>query len=312
MRRAAGALPPACSFRAGHPEIDTLILATTCTAVGHFRCPIDHPAFADSGPISDPVFVFPRTSVWIQHDGAPAFHSDPNVVTIYNRGQRYTRRPSSRDGDRSDWFALSDDVAREITSTGEPSAMDALHPFAKARTSSTASLYLRQRILHQQVRRGEVTALELDERVFEIALEVIAPHRSTTPRRVRPSAARRHAGLVEAARAELARDAGGNVSLGDLANIAGTSPFHLCRLFRAQTGTTLRSYRNELRCRLALEDLAMGMSTISVIAHRFGFASHAHFVRVARRLFGDAPSAIRHRLAVPSDAAHASTEERRH
>jgi AraC family transcriptional regulator len=300
MCRATRTLPPDCSFRAGNPDIDMLILGTTCTAVGHFRCPVDHPAFVDSGPISDPVFVFPRTSVWIQHDGAPAFHSDPNVVTIYNRGQRYTRRPSSLDGDRSDWFALSDDVAREIASAGEPSAVDALHPFAKARTASNASLYLRQRTLHQQARRGEVTALELDERVFEIAMEVISPRRSATPRRVRPAVARRHAALVEAVRAELARDAGANVSLGDLATAAGTSPFHLCRLFRSRTGTTLRSYRNELRCRLALEDLAMGISTISAIAHRFGFASHAHFVRVARRLFGDTPGAIRLRLAMPS------------
>ena len=299
MRRATRALPPACSFRTGNPEIDTLILATTCTAVGHFRCPVDHPAFMDSGPIADPVFVFPRTSVWIQHDGAPAFHCDPNVVTIYNRGQRYRRRPSSPDGDRSDWFALSDDVAREIASAGEPSAMDALRPFAKARTASNAALYLRQRILHQQACRGEVSALELDERVFEIALEVIAPHRHPASRSPRPSVIRRHAGLVEETRAALARDAGENVSLGDLAAVAGTSPFHLCRVFRAQTGTTLRSYRNELRCRLALEDLAMGISTISAIAHRFGFASHAHFVRVARRVFGDAPGAIRHRLAVP-------------
>jgi AraC-like DNA-binding protein len=302
VRRATRALPRACSFRAGNPEIDTLILATSYTAVGHFRCPVDHPAFVDSGPISDPLFVFPRTSVWIQHDGAPPFHCDPNVVTIYNRGQRYRRRPSSPDGDRSDWFALSDDVAREIASAGDPSAVDAVRPFADARTASNSSLYLRQRILHQRARRGEITALELDEHVFEIALEVIAPHHPPEPRRVRPSAARRHAGLVESVRAELARDAGANISLGDLATVAGTSPFHLCRLFRAQTGVTLRSYRNELRCRLALEDLAMGMSTISAIAHRLGFASHAHFVRVARRLFGDAPGTIRRRLALVREA----------
>jgi hypothetical protein len=86
-------------------------MGTSCTAIGEFRCPVGHPAFVDSGPISDAVVVFPRTAVWIQHDGKRPFHSDPNVVTIYNRGQLYTRRPSSSDGDRSDWFALSDDGA---------------------------------------------------------------------------------------------------------------------------------------------------------------------------------------------------------
>jgi AraC-like DNA-binding protein len=62
---------------------------------------------------------------------------------------------------------------------------------------------------------------------------------------------------------------------------------------------TLRAYRNELRVRLVLEDLAGGASTISAIAHRFGFASHAHLVRVSRQLFGNTPSAIQRRLDSP-------------
>jgi hypothetical protein len=39
--------------------------------------------------------------------------TDPNVVTIYNRAQRYERFPISDAGDHCDWFALSDDLARD-------------------------------------------------------------------------------------------------------------------------------------------------------------------------------------------------------
>ena len=272
-------------------------MGTCSTAIGEFRCAVDHPSFTDSGPISDPLFVFPRTAVWIQHDGERAFHSDPNVVTIYNRGQRYTRRASSTDGDRCDWFALSDDLAREIAVASDPATWNAERPFIRSRAASNSALYLRQRLLLQQARRGEVSALELDERVLEIAFAVLTGSGSTD-RPVRPRAARRRAETVDATRAVLTRDAGDNMSLGVMARAVGASPFHLCRLFRAETGRTLRSYRNELRCRLALEDLAMGTSTISAIAHRLGFASHAHFVRVARRLFGDTPGSIRRRLSV--------------
>lgn len=277
-------------------------MGTSCTAIGEFRCPVHHPAFVDSGVITDPLFVFPRSSVWIQHDGAPAFHTDPNVVTLYNRGQRYRRRASSADGDRSDWFALSDDVAREVASAGNPSALDAVRPFSRSRAASTSALYLKQRILHREVRRGEVSALELDERVVEIAVEVLSPGIAQPARRVRPAVVRRRAEVVEAARAVLAANPGDNTSLGEVARAVETSPFHLCRLFQSTTGMTLRSYRAHLRCRLALEDLAMGASSISTIAHRLGFASHAHFVRVARRLFGEAPSAIRRSLGDRSAA----------
>ncbi len=296
MAPARDALPPDCAFRAGNPEIDTLIMGTACTAIGQFRCPVDHTLFIDSGPISDPLFVFPRTAVWIQHEGERAFHSDATLVTIYNRGQRYTRRASSSEGDRSDWFALSDEVAREVTAVATPSQMDAERPFNRSRTASNAAMYLRQRVLFQQARRRELSALELDERVIEIAYDVLVPRISTRPRRVRRKTMRRRAELVDAARAAFTADPADNMSLTALADRVGTSPFHLCRVFRAETGQTLRSYRNQLRCRLALEDLAMGAGNISAIAHRLGFASHSHFVRVARHLYGDAPGTIRQRL----------------
>jgi AraC-like DNA-binding protein len=283
-------------MRAGNPEIDTLLMGTSCTAVGSFRCPIDHPAFIDSGPISDPLVAFPRTAVWIQHDGARPFHSDPNVVTIYNRGQVYRRRASARDGDRSDWFALSDDVAREVATAVDASASDAERPFGRSRAASSAGLYLKQRTLYQQVLRGEVSALELDERVFDIAFDVLSGGTSASPRRVRPTIARRRDDIVEAARAVLAGDAESNISVRDVARAVGTSPFHLCRLFRSRTGMTLRAYRNEVRCRLALEDLAVAKSTISEIAHRLGFASHAHLVRLTHEMFGGSPTAIRKHL----------------
>ena len=302
--RPSTTLPRNCSFRAGNPEIDSLIAGTDLVAVGEFRCPVDHPAFTDSGPITDPVFVFPRTAVWIQHENERAFHSDPNNVTVYNRGQRYTRRASSMEGDRADWFALSDDLARDIAAAGNPSALDAPRPFQQTRVSSSALLYLKQRMVLQQARRGELSAIELEERVIELAVAVLAPS-GERPRRITSKPRARRAAIVDVARATQAGDPAANVSLGVVARTAGTSPFHLCRLFREETGVTLRAYRNELRCRLALEELAAGSSTISAVAHRLGFASHAHFVRVARHLFGDVPSALRQRLTEKLWAAEA-------
>ena len=62
----------------------------------------------------------------------------------------------------------------------------------------------------------------------------------------------------------------------------------------------MHQYRTELRVRLGLERLETGgdaPETISAVAYDLGFASHAHFVRVARHCFGVTPSAIRHALS---------------
>src|SRR4030095_4867940 len=118
--RRAGALQRQCSMGASRPAIDSVIARSGRAAIGEFRCPVDHPSFRDSGAISECIVVFPRTSVWIRHEGSTTFFADPNIVTIYKRAQRYERFRHSNAGDRCDWFGVSDDVAREIAGAFEP------------------------------------------------------------------------------------------------------------------------------------------------------------------------------------------------
>jgi hypothetical protein len=54
-------------------HIDVVVFASPLMQIGRWRCPADHPHFLDSGPASDALFVFPRKSVWIQHDGGRPF-----------------------------------------------------------------------------------------------------------------------------------------------------------------------------------------------------------------------------------------------
>ena len=92
--------------------VDRVVFSTECVTIGAFRCPPRHPLFRNSGPIRDDCFVFPRTSVLIQHEHARGFVADPTVITLYNRQQAYERRPVCVDGDRCDWFAVSPDLLR--------------------------------------------------------------------------------------------------------------------------------------------------------------------------------------------------------
>jgi AraC-like DNA-binding protein len=282
-------------------EIDRPVYRGDRATIGAFRCPVGHPSFRDSGPTSGCLVVFPRTSVWIRHEGSARFLSDPTIVTIYNRAQRYERFPVSPDGDRCDWFSVPDELAREIAGTFDPDAGESERPFRAEWAPSTAALYLQQRRLVGRVERGECDALETEEEVIRIVAAVLTRAHGRSPAALPTTGAapRRHRDLAAAARAELGRAPGANRSVHQLASTLGTSPFHLCRVFRSCTGVTMHEYRRDLRVRIGLELLQSGVdgtNGISAVAHQLGFASHSHFVRATRRQLGQTPSALRRAL----------------
>ncbi|QVQ50565.1 helix-turn-helix domain-containing protein [Spiractinospora alimapuensis] len=85
------------------------------------------------------------------------------------------------------------------------------------------------------------------------------------------------------------------LSVDRVAAVAGVSVRHLARLFEPE-GTTPARYIAERRLRRAREQLrdpAHSALTIADVAHRWGFASHAHFTRAFRRAFGEAPRDVR-------------------
>ncbi len=127
--------------------VDRVIFSTDCVTIGAFRCPLSHPSFRNSGPTRDDCFVFPRTTVLIQHENARAFVADPPVITLYNRRDEYEPRPVSADGDRCDWFAVSLDVFRAALLDRDPSAAEAERPIRFAHAPTDAFTYFEQRRL---------------------------------------------------------------------------------------------------------------------------------------------------------------------
>jgi AraC family transcriptional regulator len=276
--------------------VDRVLAATESVKIGAFRCPIDYPRFRDTGPIENHVVVFPRSATRIRHAGGRWFTADPGIVTIYNRDQEYTRAPISRDGDRCDWFAVAPHIALEIARSIDPRAEDhPERPFSLQFTRSDMALYLRQRALFVRLERGLVDPLELEQEVIDVvACALKGAYGSAVlllDARRRAEAAHRE--LADAARAELAHDVAAPTSVTLLARHLGVSPYHGCRVFRAQTGNTLHRYRLELRMRVALERLSEPGMGLSQVAHELGFVSHSHFTAVMREHLGATPSAVR-------------------
>lgn len=91
---------------------------------------------------------------------------------------------------------------------------------------------------------------------------------------------------------------GEDLSLASLAARAGLSPSHFHRLFRRQTGETLKQYTQRLRLERAVLRLLLHETTVLDTALEVGFQSHETFTRAFRRRFGVPPREIlRHGLA---------------
>jgi AraC-like DNA-binding protein len=276
---------------------DTILFQGKTTMVGQFCCGVNEPSFGNSGPIERAIVVFPRTSVWIEHEASRPFVADPNVVTIYNRGQRYQRRAISPQGDRCDWFAVCDELAREIVFAFDETAAESDTIFRFESTASAPALYLYQQCVSRAAAQGRSDALGTEERIIRVVSSVLSQAYGRVPSRLsrRAAATRRRRDLVEGAKAELLRGLTVNTSVHDVATALGVSPFHLCRVFRAHVGRTMHDYRNEARLRVALELIGAqsGRPSLSAIAHGAGFSSHSHFVTVCRKHLGETPRAIR-------------------
>jgi AraC-like DNA-binding protein len=84
--------------------------------------------------------------------------------------------------------------------------------------------------------------------------------------------------------------------IGSLAREVGCSPYHLARLFRRATGTSIHQYLLRLRLAIALGRLAQGETDLGRLAADLGFAHHSHFSASFRRIFGLTPTQARRSL----------------
>jgi AraC-like DNA-binding protein len=252
--------------------------------------------------VPETLFVFPRESVWIQHEGGRAFVADANTVTYYNAGQRYRRSRLSAWGDRCEWFAFSALAVTETLAAYEPAVRDRIdRPFRFSHGPADSSSYLQQRLIVEHVtREPRPDRLYVEEAILEVLERVAAgayeQHELPAGRSAR---AGRDVDLAEAARDVIARRYRIDLSLADIAGAIGGSVFHLARAFRRRTGFSMHRYRNQLRLRVALERLGDPRIDLSRLALDLGFSSHSHFTETFRRSFGRTPSDFRKTVKGP-------------
>jgi len=101
------------------------------------------------------------------------------------------------------------------------------------------------------------------------------------------------------------------LSLNEIALSINVSPWHLCRLFRMGTGTSVNQYLLNLRMQKAKELLETTCLRVKEIMNQVGIRDESHFARTFKKLFGVSPSQHRALHRAQLSAISATTDPAR-
>jgi AraC-like DNA-binding protein len=267
--------------------------------LGEFHLPPDHQGWQLPNAISDraPLIAFPRTTVRIGQENRPWVVAEPTRAILYAAGQPYRRGIVSAEGDRCSFITFSHELAAEAAAPFDARGDDPLtyrFPFVAADVGTTD--YQRHQRTRRQVADATAGPEQVREELYWLAGRVVASgYVGQMGRAGRlPSKTRREA--VDAVRASIGRDLSVTQTLDELGAEACLSPFHLARVFRSVTGTSIHAYRTQVRLRSGLARIADGDS-IADVAADVGFSSQAHLTDRFHREFGVAPNAWRREMS---------------
>ena len=228
--------------------------------------------------------VFPRRGSFRRRGTHGDEVIEPGVAYFQRAGEEEEFAHPHDGGDRCTSVGVSDTLLASLLG-GDPALPATIVP-------TTPQDDLALRLL------GVTAAIERtrhEEHVLGLVSNVLA---AAAPERAgagRPATARARHRAASDAREALAHDP--TLGLLDLARLVAVSPHHLSRVFRAEVGVSISTYRRRLRLRAALERIGEG--GLARVAADAGFADHAHLTREMRALLGTTPSALQREIAGP-------------
>lgn len=237
----------------------------------------------------------PRSGAFQRWDAHGKFLADPNQVLFFNRGEPYDISHPIQGGDSATIFIVEPSLLIEIARAHDPAAGDDPRGiFQRSHIAfGTRLQVLQYRLLGEA---GTADALEIEEEIIAAVDEILRVHYQacSEPRGNSASALRDHAEHARAVKTFLNANVRSNLRLEDISSAVHLSPYHLCRVFKRETGVTIHQYANRLRLFNAAERMLDNPVTrLDALALDFGFANHGHFSAAFRQIFGIAPSDFR-------------------
>jgi len=267
-------------------------------SVGHSKC---RPASEEPGQTCtarDYLIAIPRSGLFVKHRGPVTAFADPNHAVLFNPGETFRFSHPGCSGNDCVIFRLAPRLVRDVVSMWDPLAADRpdrLFGFDVVGVEPRA--FLLQRLAYERaVRGGDDSGIAIEEAVVRLLGELVQcayTEKGQRPATALAGAAREHARCVAKVKAYLALQFRERLTLNDISEEAEVSPFHLCRMFKKETGLSIHRYLNRLRLRACVDGLTQANQGLTDLAINAGYSSHSHFTEAFRREFGVPPSVVR-------------------
>ncbi len=250
------------------------------------------------------LLVLPRAGFSVRHRARrEEFVLDSTRLLFINGGEASRFSHPVLGGDDYTVLAFRREALEAFLRTNDPATADRApgKPFVRPEAPASPKTALLLQRLRQHLLLGPATFDPLAVEETAASLLTSSLHAAGTlpvPTGRRADTRRAHRELAGRARLMLAANFRERMTLEELARQVFSSPFHLARIYRQQTGGSIHGYVLRLRLQAALERVvADGKADLTTLALDSGFASHAHFSDAFRRTFGIAPSALRRRAS---------------
>jgi AraC family transcriptional regulator len=247
--------------------------------------------------------ILPRSGTYVRRDAFGQVVADPNQILFSNRNQPYEISHPIRREDRSTVILLRPDTLLEIASNFDTSVLDRPHaPFPRAGITTDSQLHLSHYWLLRVGRQDSFNEpLAVEEALLNLLGEILAKVFTTEPARSTrrlPGTLREHIDLVHRAKLILDARFSERLLLDEIAAAVYSSPYHISRVFKRQTGLTIHLYQQRLRMLHAAERMIENPDeNLDRIALDLGFANHSHFTTAFGKAFNLSPSDFRRSVA---------------
>jgi AraC family transcriptional regulator len=246
------------------------------------------------------VISFVHVGAFVLHCEGQSELVDRTTAILFNPATAYQSTHPFGCSDHGSALAVRREVLLDVMSHYDPAAAE--RPaglFTSVLCRDLSRVYLRYRMLVRGLAGGAAPEdpFFLEEAVLEILGDVVRSS-SRSGRAINRESARARRRYVQDAQSLLQERFRERYRLEDVARELYVSPFHLCRLFKQETGMSIHRYVNRLRLREALEGLVDGVD-LTQLALSLGFSCHSHFTNAFRKEFGMPPGEARRLVGKP-------------
>jgi AraC-like DNA-binding protein len=264
------------------------LFASPLVRVSSYRCGTPVGETREKVVGSHTIVLPAQGSCLVESEGQRAI-SDPSTFLYLNAESPVTTTHRTGPSDSGHLLVLRPDLLLD-TPPGE-APRDPRRPFPRLQAESSSAAFLTKHLLLARIEgRNTAEPMEIEEIALRLAHEALSLQRDAIKESRKDARQRR---CVDEAKAFLSERFADPIHLEDVARVVSVSPFHLCRIFKAQTGLTIHRYLTRLRLRASLDRVQDPRGNLLELALDLGFSSHSHFSYAFRREFKMSPTAFR-------------------